>query len=187
MGFPITLFYKRRNMNTLTQLAHSRKAWFILFATALFLELTALFFQHVMKLNPCVMCVYQRVAVFGLIFAGLLGMLQPKIWLVRFIAVIGWGISAIWGLKLAIELYNMQTYPSPFETCGFLPEFPHWLPLHQWFPSIFLPTGLCSEIPWSMLGLTMAQWMIFAFSLYIVALVIFIWPVLRPNSHPNSK
>lgn len=168
-------------MKPFTQFAQSRLAWFILMFSALSLEAAALFFQYVMKLDPCVMCIYQRLAVFGLVAAGLIGLLAPSNRLVRGLGLVLWGVSASWGLKLALELVEMQTNPSPFSTCSFLPEFPSWMPLHDWLPSVFLPTGMCTDVPWEMMGVTMSQWMVVAFSLYLVALVIFIQPVLSKS------
>lgn len=165
-------------MNPVTRFAQSRLAWLILAGTALGLELCALFFQHVMKLDPCVMCIYQRVAIFGILGAALIGLVGYKHRFLRFIAVLGWGISAAWGLKVALELVDMQTNPSPFSTCSFLPEFPSWMPLHEWLPSVFMPSGMCSDIPWQMMGVTMGQWMIVAFSTYLLALAIFMIPAL---------
>lgn len=165
-------------MNQVTQFAQSRLAWLILAGTALGLELCALFFQYVMKLDPCVMCVYQRIAIFGILAAGLMGVLGHKNRVMRLLAIIAWGGSAAWGLKLALELVDMQTNPSPFSTCAFLPEFPTWMPLHEWIPSLFMPTGMCTDIPWEMLSITMGQWMIVAFSVYLIAMVVFIIPTL---------
>lgn len=166
-------------MKPVTQFAQSSLAWIILAGTALGLELCALFFQYVMKLDPCVMCVYQRLAIFGILGAGLIGVIGHKIRLMRLLAIIGWGASAAWGLNLALELVDMQTNPSPFSTCSFLPEFPNWMPLHEWIPSIFMPTGMCTDIPWEMAGVTMGQWMIVAFSAYLIALAVFAVPALR--------
>lgn len=111
-------------LNQVTQFAQSRLAWLILAGTALGLELCALFFQYVMKLDPCVMCVYQRIAIFGILAAGLMGVLGHKNRVMRLLAIIAWGGSAAWGLKLALELVDMQTNPSPFSTCAFYPNFP---------------------------------------------------------------
>lgn len=165
-------------MNPVTQFAQSRLAWRILAGTALGLELCALFFQYVMKLDPCVMCIYQRLAIFGILAAGLIGIIGHKNRFMRLIAILGWSISAAWGLKLALELVDMQTNPSPFSTCSFLPEFPTWMPLHEWIPSLFMPTGMCNDIPWEMFGITMGQWMIGAFTAYLIALAVFAIPAL---------
>ncbi|GIU45121.1 disulfide bond formation protein B [Shewanella sairae] len=168
-------------MNALIGFAHSRAAWLILMFSAVALELAALFFQYVMHLSPCVMCIYQRVAVFGLLFAGLIGVIGHRSRIARGAAVAIWGLSAIWGLKLAIELVDMQTNPSPFATCSYLPEFPSWLQLHEWLPSVFMPTGMCTDIPWEFMGVTMGQYMIIAFAGYLLALLVFIIPALKKS------
>ncbi len=41
-------------------------------------ELTALWFQHVMLLKPCVLCIYERCALFGVLGAALIGAIAPK-------------------------------------------------------------------------------------------------------------
>lgn len=153
-------------------------SWGILLISGIALELAALFFQYVMKLDPCIMCVYQRVAVMGLIAAGIVGIIAPRVWLLRTIGGVIWGISAVWGIKLAYELYKIQSDPNPFATCSFLPDFPKWMPLHEWLPSVFMPTGMCTDIPWTFLNVTMAQWMIVIFAAYIVTLLVFVLPIL---------
>lgn len=168
-------------MSALTHFAQSRTAWSVLLASALALELCALFFQYVMKLDPCVMCIYQRLAVLGLLIAGLIGVIGCRLRLLRFVAVLFWGVSATWGLQLALELVEMQTNPNPFSTCSFLPEFPAWMPLHEWLPSVFMPTGMCTDTPWELFSITMPQWMVVAFSGYLIALILFMIPALAPT------
>ncbi|WP_187327387.1 disulfide bond formation protein DsbB [Shewanella mangrovi] len=152
----------------------SRTSWGILLLSGVALELAALFFQYVMKLDPCVMCVYQRVAVLGIAAAGIIGLIAPALMLIRVIAATIWGISAVWGVKLAYELYKIQSDPNPFATCSFLPDFPKWMPLHDWLPSVFMPTGMCTDIPWTFLNVTMAQWMIVIFVAYVIVLLLFL-------------
>ncbi|MBT1445575.1 disulfide bond formation protein DsbB [Shewanella sp. JM162201] len=168
-------------MSALISFAHSRLSWAILAVSALALELAALYFQYGMKLDPCVMCIYQRLAVFGLLGAGLLGLTAPANRLVRVAAGTLWGISSIWGLKLALELVDMQNNPSPFSTCSFLPEFPSWLALHEWLPQVFMPTGMCTDVPWQFAGVTMGEWMVVAFATYLAALVVFLIPILKSS------
>ena len=43
------------------------------------LEGSALYFQYGMDLQPCVMCIYERVALFGIAFAGLIGLIAPHL------------------------------------------------------------------------------------------------------------
>lgn len=167
-------------MFQITQFAQSRVSWALLALTTIGLELTALFFQYGMHLSPCVLCIYQRLAIFGIFFAAIIGMVGHKT-IFRYLAIIIWGISAVIGLQLATELVDMQTNPSPFSTCGFLPNFPSFLPLHEWLPSIFMPSGMCTDDVWGLWGLSMAQWMQVVFSLYLVSLVVFIYPIIKVN------
>lgn len=49
----------------LNQCSRGRGAWLLMAFTALALEMVALWFQHVMLLKPCVLCIYERCALFG--------------------------------------------------------------------------------------------------------------------------
>lgn len=89
------------------------------------------------------------------------------------------------GLKLALALVNMQNNPSPFATCSFLPEFPTWMPLHEWFPAVMLPTGMCTDLPWRFMDVTMAEWMVVVFSTFLVIWLLFIVPILSGSTKPS--
>lgn len=154
-------------LSSLAQLSHSRRPWAILLLSALILEAIALYFQYGMGLNPCIMCIYQRNAVFGIALTALIGLSWPDKMPVRLLAIVGWGISAIWGLLIAIEHVDIQTAANPFfAPCEIVPNFPGWLPLHEWIPGVFAATGDCGDIDWSLLGLSMPQWMIVIFAFY---------------------
>lgn len=169
-------------LTALTRFAHSRYSWLALSGVAAALEAAALYFQYVMELDPCVMCIYIRLAVLGIFAAGLLGAIAPKFLLSRFIGAALWVVSATWGLKIALALVDMQTNPSPFATCSFLPEFPAWMPLHEWLPAVFMPTGMCTDSPWSYLGVTMAEWMVVAFASFLVIWLIFLVPFFSSST-----
>jgi disulfide bond formation protein DsbB len=151
-----------------------KSPWILLAFSALAFELIALYFQYGMGLEPCIMCIYQRVAILGIMLAGFIGGMAPNVTIVRLVAYAGWAVSAIWGLLLAIEHVSIQTQTDPFAfaTCQSVPNFPSWLQLHQWFPGIFEARGDCGSIDWQFLGLSMPQWMIVMFGLYTVALAV---------------
>lgn len=155
-------------LHKIAQLSASRSAWLLLFLSAVILELAALYFQYFMELRPCIMCIYQRTAVFGIVFSTLPVLLLNNT-LTRLLAFAGWGVSAIWGLLVAIEHVDIQTAANPFfATCEIVPNFPSWLPLHEWLPNIFAATGDCGDINWSFFNMTMPEWMIVIFSIYSV-------------------
>lgn len=156
----------------LKTLSLKRGGWLLLFFSTLALEMTALYFQHGMGLQPCVMCIYERVALAGVMFASLIGLLKPQFLLVRLIALfLGLG-SAIKGLLLAIKHVDYQTNPAPWNQCSYFAEFPSSLPLDKWFPAIFNPTGSCSEITWQFLNISMAQWIVVIFAFYSLLLAL---------------
>lgn len=153
-------------LSTLKNLSTQRWPWLLLAFSALALELCALYFQHIMKLEPCVMCVYERITMLGVMLAGLIGAVAPHSLFVRLIAFIIWVINAVWGLLLALEHTYYQMNPSPFATCDFFPNFPSWAPLNEWLPWLFNPTGDCSDIVWQFFGYSMPQWLIVSFAIY---------------------
>lgn len=147
-----------------------RRAWWLLALSALGLELAALWFQHGMGLDPCVKCVYERVAVLGLMFAGIVGALYPRALVVRLLAYSAWGVSAAWGLRLALQHADIQADTGNAFSCSFAAEFPAWAKLDEWLPAMFQPTGYCDDIQWQWLSLTMAEWMVVVFAIYLLIL-----------------
>ncbi|MGL5525338.1 MAG: disulfide bond formation protein DsbB [Aeromonas veronii] len=156
----------------LRHLVTTRLAWGLLAASALFLELCALFFQHVLGLQPCVMCIYERLAVLGVLCAGLLGMAAPQKWYIRWGAMLLWGYSSLKGLQLALKHVDYQMNPSPFNVCSPYADFPSWLPLDQWLPWLFLPSGDCGEITWQFLSFSMPQWLVAFFAAYLLVFIV---------------
>ncbi|CUX95940.1 Disulfide bond formation protein B [Candidatus Gullanella endobia] len=158
-----------------------RLAWLLLAFTASSLELVVLYFQHILLIKPCVLCIYQRCALYGIISAGLIGALFPKT-LLRFVSLIIWLYSAWKGLYLAIKHTNIYLNPSPFVTCEFFVNFPSWLPLDKYLPSIFSINGDCTVRQGYFLSLQIPQWMVIIFSAYLaVAVIVFFVQFFPPR------
>ncbi|MBW8190236.1 disulfide bond formation protein DsbB [Neiella marina] len=173
-------------MRALCQFAETRWSWLLLAISALVLDLVALYFQHVMLLEPCVKCIHERVAMFGLMFAGLIGLINPRSMVVRIAGYGLWIYSAIEGLRIALSHVALQApTANPFiNSCGMDPEFPSWAPLDYWLPEVFMPRGMCDEVQWEFLGYSMPQWLVVCFSVYIaiwtVVLMSRFWIARRP-------
>ncbi len=160
-------------MKFFSDLSVNTRAWQFLAFSALALELTALYFQYVMGLAPCIMCIYQRTAIWGIFFAGIVGSLGNKNIVLRLIAFSLWGVGAIWGLLIAIEHVEIQSATLSFlYSCEFVPNFPSWAPLHQWLPFLFEATGDCGDINWQFFGYTMPQMMIVVYGGFSAALIV---------------
>lgn len=147
-------------MSWLTTLSHKRQSWLLLAVIAAVFEATALYFQYAMDLAPCIMCIYQRTAMLGVMFAGIVGAIGAPNVFARVAAYALWLVSAIWGYLLAKEHLVMQTTTDPFAfVCEFEPNFPSFMPLHEWLPSFFAATGDCGNIDWQFMNLSMPAWM----------------------------
>jgi disulfide bond formation protein DsbB len=156
-------------------LHHRPIPWLFLAATTLMLEIAALYFQYGLSLEPCVLCIYQRVAVLGLLAAFLIGASAPYLLPIRVISYLGWGASGVWGLYLALKQSGLQLgILAPSLSCDVNAKFPAWLKLDEWLPALFQPSGFCDEIQWHFLSLSMPQWMVIIMSGYLLILLTFV-------------
>ncbi|MES9832791.1 MAG: disulfide bond formation protein DsbB [Candidatus Thiodiazotropha sp. DIVDIV] len=154
---------------------HRAIPWLMLAASALLLEIAALYFQHGMSLDPCVLCIYQRVAVLSIFLASMIGAIAPHLLVIRSISYLIWIAGGLWGLYLALKQSGLQLgIIPPSMSCDVNAKFPSWLKLDEWFPTIFQPTGFCDDIQWEFIGLSMPQWMIVVMTGYLLILFFFI-------------
>lgn len=178
-------------LRLLNQYSRNRTVWFLLFLSAFLFEVIALYFQYRFKLAPCVLCIYQRCAIFGVLLSTLVAMISPKRFLFRFTAVISLIYCAVKGLFLAYEQAILQFQPSIFHPCPLNVEFPRWLPLNIWFPAVFESGGICFEKIWQFLTLEMSQWTMLIFACYIIigVLIATVQPLCLPQKkqYGNSK
>nr|WP_136249779.1 disulfide bond formation protein B [Ningiella ruwaisensis] len=155
----------------LSQLSSSRALWGFVFVSALSLLLAALYFQHVLGHAPCVKCIYQRTAVILIAIAAVFPLFSKHI-IIRLFSLALWGAAAIWGLIVANEHLDV-IFPDSFfvPPCPLFPEFPGFMPLHEWLPKIFDAPGFCDNNDWQFLSMGMPEWMRIIFSLYIAGWV----------------
>ncbi|MDD4863119.1 MAG: disulfide bond formation protein DsbB [Alishewanella agri] len=174
-------------LKTLKSLSLQRWPWLLLALTALTMELTGLYFQYGLNYQPCIKCIYIRVAFAGILLAALLALLAPRSRLVRLSALALWLASAGYGFWQAQELVSIeQTLASGgFTTCALFADFPAWLALDKWLPTVFEVTGTCGGVDWQFAGLTMAGWSRLIMSAYsLVAILIIISQLTTLSRNP---
>lgn len=117
----------------------------------------ALLLQHVVGLDPCPLCIFQRIAYFMVaLFALIAAALSPRAtsrWfggLVLLSALMGAGIAG-WHVRLQMNPQGMSCGPG---LATMLENFP----LTEVLPKVFRGSGDCSESAWTLLGLTVADW-----------------------------
>ena len=122
----------------------------------------ALYAQHVLLLDPCPLCDFQRVAVISIGIVFLIAALHdPSGWggrgyaaLLTLFAAVGVGVSA-WHVRLQ----NLP--PSEVPSCG--PGLDYMLenfPLGDALRMVFKGSGECADVVWSFLGLSMPAWVL---------------------------
>lgn len=129
--------------------------WRIIGCFSLFALSIALFAQYQLNEQPCILCVYIRMAlVLIALSCAILSWSKQNWW--QGLGTLIIFISATWGATFAYELYQIQQHPSPFATCKFAPEF--WIPADEWFPWLLQARGSCADDISSFLGISLASW-----------------------------
>ena len=140
----------------------------------------ALYAQYVLFLDPCPLCVFQRVAtiltcvVFLAAFLHNPGNTGSRIYAGLLVLTAGFGTGvAIWHVRLQ----NMPADEVP--SCG--PGFEYIMDNFALFDAlsmIFKGSGECADVVWSMLGLSMPSWVIIGLGGLMIAGV---WNNVRTN------
>lgn len=120
----------------------------------------AWYLQNVKDLAPCPLCIMQRFGFWALAIFSLLGLIKGN--LGRFATV----IAVFSGLcATAVAAYHNWILMQPKTECGIDPvqNFVNQLPTAQWWPDMFMATGMCgAKLPlyfgvgipqWSLIGL----------------------------------
>ena len=120
----------------------------------------ALYAQHVLLLDPCPLCVLQRMATIAVGAVLLLAALHnPAGWGRRVYAALVF-LTAGSGLAVAGWHWRLQNLPaSEVPACG--PGLDYMLdnfPLFDALSMVFKGSGECADVVWSFLGLSMPAW-----------------------------
>ncbi|HSV50613.1 MAG TPA: disulfide bond formation protein B [Burkholderiaceae bacterium] len=134
-----------------------------------------LYLQHVVGLEPCPMCIVQRYALFLVaIIAGVTAFSGRKG--IQIGGILLMLLTAGFGAFVAARQSWLQWYPPEIATCGrdfygMIETFP----LKRAIPMIFKGSGDCTQIDWTFLGGSIANWSFLCFaaiSLVAIALLV---------------
>jgi disulfide bond formation protein DsbB len=172
-------------MRLLSVLRGNRRAFDVVAALACFAMFGfALYLQSVRGLDPCPLCIFQRVAVVSLGVGFLLAALLPAV--PRFFAwcsTVLIALPAISGAGVAgRHVYIQSLPPDKVPVCGATLDY---------MLEIFSPTevlrkvltgsGECAKVDWTLLGLSMPAWVLICVLLLGAAGVLVNWPARRPR------
>ena len=122
----------------------------------------ALFAQHVLLLDPCPLCVFQRVAVISIGIIFLVAALHNPAGVGRIVYALLLGLAAIAGASVAgRHAWLQQLPPDKVPSCGpGLDYMLETLPFTEVLGKVFRGSGECAEIVWQFLGLSMPGWVL---------------------------
>ena len=151
----------------MTLLFTTRWYYFSIFAACLALLGFGLYLEHGLGLEPCPLCIFQRIAfIIVAIIAGI-GLLQG---FGRVSSRIYGGLmalAALTGAGIAARQVWLQHLPADkVPACG--PGLDYLLdtfPLAQTLKMVLSGSGECAEVQWQFLGFSIAEWSLFCFLL----------------------
>ena len=142
----------------------------------------ALYFQYVMHLEPCPLCILQRISVISLgviLLVGAIhnpGVLGQRIYGVFILIAAGLG-AGVAGRHFWIQHLPFDQQPG----CSY--EFSYMLekfPLYKTLRLVLEGTGDCAQVVWTFLGLSMPGWTLVCFMGFVgLGLMFIISPVKR--------
>ncbi len=148
-----------------------RRFQWLLFAVALSLGLASLYFEFIIGLVPCPLCIMQRFAVFALTVCLLLKLLFTNKKL-RCGFAAGALFLSFTGLFFAARQVYLQSLPADkVPACGpSLEMLMKYFPAQDVVHALFYGTGNCAKIDWTFLGGSMAFWSMLAFIGFAISL-----------------
>ncbi len=139
----------------------------------------ALYLEHGQGLEPCPLCVFQRIGLIGLGLFSLIAFLHNPVsnGVKRFYTLLG-TLSVLWSAGVAARHVWLQTLPpDQVPSCG--PGLDYWLdtlPLKSVFQEVLTGSGECAKVDWTFLGQSLPVWSLLFFC--VLALVS-LWQLLR--------
>ena len=142
------------------------------FVTCVALIAFALYLQYFANLDPCPLCMLQRVAfiVLGLVF--LIGAIHGPGKTGSRIYVGVAGLTALTGVGLAGRHVWLQYNPPQFGSCaGDIYSQLERLPLGRVLANAIRATGDCAKVDWTLLTLSVAEWSLLWFLIFAAGTV----------------
>lgn len=118
------------------------------------------FLQNYLELEPCPLCIFQRIGLWTMgTFALLATLINPKKRPLRLVLWFGSALGTLWGLGVAAR-HVWLTYlpPDKVPACG--PGLEYWvetLPVMQVFKEVLTGAGECAVVDWTLLGFSLPE------------------------------
>ncbi|MCB1645764.1 MAG: disulfide bond formation protein B [Pseudomonadales bacterium] len=164
----------------LEKLPSSRLIFLLVFLGCGGLMGVALYMQYAMELEPCPLCIFQRVMVIAAGIAALIGAIHgPGVTGIR---VYGGGVilSAVIGGSISMRQLWLQSLPeSEVPACG--PSLDYLMdvfPLTDVVAKVLSGDGSCAEVVWTLFGISIPGWTLLGF---VGLVAIGVLQIIRPR------
>lgn len=157
----------------------ARRAYLVIALVTFSLLGVGMYMQHVVGLQPCPLCIFQRIAYVAVgAFAVLAALVAPRA-AARWVGVLVL-LAALTGAGIATRHVWLQASPEGLACGPGLETMLENFPLTQVLPKVFKGGGDCAEKGWVFLGLSIAGWSLVWFTLLsIAAIAAFFRPLVR--------
>lgn len=139
----------------------------------------ALYLEHVQGLNPCPLCVFQRVGLIVMGLFALIGLLHnPRSSAVKRVYTLLGTLGILWSAGVATRHVWLQNLPpEKVPSCGpGLDYLVDALPLKSVLQQVLSGSGECAVIDWTFLGQSLPVWSLVFF---VCITLISLWQLFR--------
>lgn len=156
-----------------------------LFAFSVIATLVAIFyFQRHLGLEPCPLCIFQRIGVWVMGVFAFIGMLiNPKKLWAKLTLWGGMTLGVLWGLAIAGRHVWLQHLPADeVPACG--PGLNYWvdtLPVLQVFQEVLKGSGECAVIDWQFLGFSIPEYTLAMFVVFLAMLLFGLFKMIKKS------
>ena len=155
----------------------NRQFFALVFLSCVGLLASAYYFEYVMFLDPCPLCMMQRI---GVLLVGLVALSGAIFYRKKVSQLIHSGLMlapSLFGLSVAGRHVWIQSLPpDQVPTCGPSLEYMvETLPWSEVLTIMLRGNGNCADLQWSFLGLSMPQWVAVWFVGYAVLAGFLLW------------
>ena len=169
-------------MRKLKHIAHGHSYWLANLILGLGMILVALYYQHELDQQPCVMCIQVRLLFSLLVIAAFNGLLLRKYRFLNLLTHFSVVAIAIGLVERSYQLLGTER-GFVFSDCGFDLGLPSWLPLDTWLPWLYRVETSCGYTPEIVFGITMAEMLIVISALLLCfSIVVTLAAFFRPES-----
>ena len=149
------------------------------------LLVTAYYFQYVQGMEPCPLCIFQRIGVLavGIVFLirGLHNPLAGSRWRPTY-SILGLISTLLGGIVAGRHVYIKNLPEGEIPACGPALEYlVDMLPVNEVISAVLAGDGECAKSTWDLLGISMPGWVLIFFVSVACLMVFNLYRHFRPS------